>query len=52
MVGQVKIVGILMTVHGIIILLVGGGLAAFAIYLMTAMPGAPGGAEPYIVGGI
>ena len=53
MVGQVKIVGILMIVHGIIILLVGGTIAVLGIIMMVSMPVPPGGGfEPYIVGGI
>jgi len=52
-VGQVKIVGILMIIHGILVLLVGGGLAAFAVYMVTSMPAPPGGGpEPYIVFGL
>jgi hypothetical protein len=51
-VGQVKIVGILMIVHGVIIFLVGGGLVAVAVAIMAMPARGGGGAEPWIVGGI
>jgi hypothetical protein len=52
-VGHVKIVGILMLVHGILIFLVGAGLITFAVIAMTSMPAPPGGGpEPYIIGGM
>jgi hypothetical protein len=47
MVGQVKIVGILMLVHGLTVILMGGLLAAVGSWLMFAMPApAAGGGGP------
>jgi hypothetical protein len=51
-VGQVKIVGILMLVHGITVVLFGGILVAAGVIIM-AMPAPPGGgSERWIMGGI
>jgi hypothetical protein len=51
-IGQVKIVGILMLVHGITVLLMGGVLVAVGVMVM-AMPPPPGsGAERWIMGGV
>jgi hypothetical protein len=44
MVGQVKIVGILMVVNGFTVVLAGGTLAAFGSWVMFAMPAPPAGA--------
>jgi len=51
-VGQVRVVGILMLVHGITVVLFGGVLVAVGVMLM-AMPAGPGGGpEPWIMGGM
>jgi hypothetical protein len=42
-VGQIKIVGILMMVHGITVILMGGLLAALGSWMMVAMPAGGGG---------
>src|SRR5262245_28473211 len=44
MVGQVKIVGILMIVNGVTVILAGGALAAMGGAVMFAMPPPPPGA--------
>jgi hypothetical protein len=44
MVGQVKIVGILMIVHGLTVMIMGGILAALGIMMAGAAP--PGGGGP------
>jgi hypothetical protein len=52
MVGQVKVVGILMMVHGVTVILMGGGIAALGSWMMFAMPAAPaggGGPTPEII---
>ena len=51
MVGQVKIVGILMLIHGITVILMGGGLIAGGIAVMAVPPPPGGGPEPWIMGG-
>jgi hypothetical protein len=53
-VGQVKIVGILMLVHGITVIIMGGILVALGIMMMAmpAPPGGGGGPEPWIIGGL
>jgi len=43
MVGQVKVVGILMMVHGLMVVLMGAGLAAMGSWMMFAMPPPPPG---------
>jgi hypothetical protein len=50
-VGQVKIVGILMLIHGITVVLMGAGLIAAGIFMMTIPPPPGGGPEPWIMGG-
>jgi hypothetical protein len=51
-VGQIKIVGILMLIHGITVVLMGGGLIAAGIFMMTIPPPPGGGPEPWIMGGV
>jgi hypothetical protein len=45
-VGQVKIVGILMLVHGCTVILMGGMIAALGSWMMFAMPAQPAGGPP------
>jgi len=52
LVGQVKIVCILMLIHGITVVLMGGGLIAAGIFMMTIPPPPGGGPEPWIMGGV
>lgn len=52
MVGQVKVVGILMIVHGITVVVMGGILATVGIIMLAAPPGPGGGPQPWIVGAI
>jgi hypothetical protein len=46
-VGQVKIVGILMLIHGIFVCLMGGLVAAMGPIILLA-PGGPGGPPPFV----
>lgn len=57
MVGQVKIVGILMIIHGVTVIILGGFLVAAGIIIFAAPPppparGGPGGQENLIIGAI
>jgi hypothetical protein len=57
MVGQVKIVGILMIVHGITVIIMGGLLITAGIVILTApppppAPGGPGGQEHMVIAAI
>lgn len=52
MVGQVKVVGILMLVHGITVILMGGVLVTAGVVMLFAPTPPGGGPEPYILAAV
>lgn len=52
MVGQVKVVGILMLVHGITVILMGAVLVAGGVIMLFVPPPPGGGPEPYLLAAI